>query len=73
MKYYVVFYILLISLFACTEQKQVSEESDSMQSEEIKMQLPTTRVGLEVDTHWGVEVRDPYRWMEDEEDVWPSG
>tara|TARA_A100001015_G_scaffold316228_1_gene429961 strand:+ start:1810 stop:4032 length:2223 start_codon:yes stop_codon:yes gene_type:complete len=56
------------TLVACTEQKQVSEESDSMQSEEIKMQLPTTRVGLEVDTHWGVEVRDPYRWMEDEED-----
>lgn len=34
--------------------------------EEIKINYPETRMGDVVDTYFGIEVPDPYRWLEDD-------
>jgi len=40
--------------------------SQSESLEDIKINYPETRMGDVVDTYFGVEVPDPYRWLEDD-------
>jgi prolyl oligopeptidase len=40
--------------------------SQSESLEDIKITYPETRMGDVVDTYFGVEVPDPYRWLEDD-------
>ncbi|WP_319500981.1 prolyl oligopeptidase family serine peptidase [uncultured Draconibacterium sp.] len=53
MKNTVLFVLAAIVLFACTEQQQ-------------KLDYPVTKKGDVKDTYFGVEVADPYRWLEDD-------
>ena len=53
MKNTVLFVLASIVLFACTEQQQ-------------KLDYPVTKKGDVKDTYFGVEVADPYRWLEDD-------
>jgi len=48
--------VLLLALFA----------SCSNQQTQIKMDYPQTRMGDVVDTYFGTDVPDPYRWLEDD-------
>ncbi|QIA09458.1 prolyl oligopeptidase family serine peptidase [Draconibacterium halophilum] len=49
----ILFVLASIVLFACTEQKP-------------KLEYPVTKKGDVKDTYFGVEVADPYRWLEDD-------
>lgn len=53
MKNTVLFVLASIVLFACTEQQK-------------KLEYPVTKKGDVKDTYFGVEVADPYRWLEDD-------
>ena len=53
MKNTVLFVLATLVLFACTEQKK-------------KLDYPVTKKGDVKDTYFGVEVADPYRWLEDD-------
>ncbi|WP_297097735.1 prolyl oligopeptidase family serine peptidase [uncultured Draconibacterium sp.] len=53
MKNTVLFVLASIVLFACTEQQK-------------KLDYPVTKKGDVKDTYFGVEVADPYRWLEDD-------
>lgn len=58
-------------LMACSPQ-QSSEQATEQQTEQqaqqesAQMQYPETREGNVVDTYFGTEVADPYRWLEDD-------
>ena len=56
--------LLLLSsiIFSCGEKS-----SFVMKPGEIN--YPVSRVAAQVDTLWGVEVSDPYRWLEDDRDA----
>ena len=53
MKNTVLFVLASIVLFACTEQQK-------------KLDYPVTKKGDVKDTYFGVEVADPYRWLEED-------
>ncbi|WP_319482314.1 prolyl oligopeptidase family serine peptidase [uncultured Draconibacterium sp.] len=53
MKNTVLFVLAALVLFACTEQQP-------------KLDYPVTKKGDVKDTYFGVEVADPYRWLEDD-------
>lgn len=53
MKNTVLFVLAAIVLFACNEQQP-------------KLDYPVTKKGEVKDTYFGVEVADPYRWLEDD-------
>ncbi|WP_303920332.1 prolyl oligopeptidase family protein [Draconibacterium sediminis] len=53
MKNTVLFVLAALVLFACNEQQQ-------------KLDYPVTKKGDVKDTYFGVEVADPYRWLEDD-------
>lgn len=53
MKNTVLFVLATLVLFACTEQQK-------------KLDYPVTKKGDVKDTYFGVEVADPYRWLEDD-------
>ena len=52
---------------ACTGGKQPDEPVTIENKQEVKMSYPETRREEVVDTLHGVEVADPYRWLEDAE------
>jgi len=67
---------LVVLLFACGKkitmletpvEKTVESVSES-QSElkEMKLTYPSTKKGDQVDEYHGIEVADPYRWLEDD-------
>jgi prolyl oligopeptidase len=43
-------------------------EPSSFRLKPGKITYPQTRVVNQIDTLWGVEVADPYRWLEDDRD-----
>ena len=47
-------------LTACSQSPSNDEEVNN------QMQYPETRKGDVVDTYFGTEVADPYRWLEDD-------
>lgn len=53
MKNTVLFVLASIALFACTEKKS-------------KLEYPVTKKEDVKDTYFGVEIADPYRWLEDD-------
>ncbi len=53
MKNTVLFVLATLVMFACTEQQK-------------KLDYPVTKKGEVKDTYFGVEVADPYRWLEDD-------
>ena len=44
---------------------QPSHKSQSPNSKEVRLQYPAARRGDQVDDYFGVQVADPYRWLED--------
>ncbi|MCP3138447.1 prolyl oligopeptidase family serine peptidase [Pyxidicoccus xibeiensis] len=65
----------LLSLVACASQKEAAREElpaaasaapPSQKQETPRMAYPATRAEQLVDTLHGVQVADPYRWLEDE-------
>ncbi|MGQ8364369.1 prolyl oligopeptidase family serine peptidase [Glaciecola sp. 1036] len=61
--------VLLSTLVACQpkteEASEVPKESESTVSSS-KTQYPVSRHGEVIDTYFGTEVADPYRWLEDD-------
>ncbi len=61
--------ILLLLIFACSKTKDMT-----VKEETSLMKYPKTARGAVVDTYFGTNVADPYRWLEDdrskETDVW---
>lgn len=49
--------LISILLISCSQSESL---------EDIKITYPETRMGDVVDTYFGVEVPDPYRWLEDD-------
>jgi len=60
-----------------SEQQENSKEQVQSAEQGHDMQYPETRIGDTVDTYFGTEVADPYRWLEDdrseETEAWVEG
>ncbi len=52
-----------LALVACGSPK---EEVEKQTWEQMKVNYPETQKGTVVDSLWGTEVADPYRWLEDD-------
>lgn len=53
----------ILTLFACKNNKDAQNEE---KSETVKLDYPDTKKVDTVDTYFGTEVKDPYRWLEDD-------
>lgn len=58
-------------LMACSPQQSSEQPTEQKaeqqaQQESAQMQYPETRKGEVIDTYFGTEVADPYRWLEDD-------
>jgi prolyl oligopeptidase len=53
------------SLFACQPKNEEAKYANT-EAEPIKVNYPTTAKGDVVDTYFGEQVADPYRWLEDD-------
>src|SRR5690554_5651655 len=53
--------LVAMTLIACDSNK-----SNQVEKENIKLKYPETRKGDQVDTYFGVDINDPYRWLEDD-------
>lgn len=51
----------LVALASCEDKKQASKQ--------MAVTYPTTQTGEHVDTYHGIDVPDPYRWLEDDRSV----
>lgn len=54
------------SLFACQPKDETASEYANTEAEPVKVNYPTTAKGDVVDTYFGEQVADPYRWLEDD-------
>lgn len=54
------------SLFACQPKDEAASEYANTEAEPTKVNYPTTAKGDVVDTYFGEQVADPYRWLEDD-------
>lgn len=54
----ILYVLLLTSVIACKEQKETKEKTT--------LNYPKTKKVDTVDTYFGTEVKDPYRWLEDD-------
>src|SRR5690554_1790495 len=59
MKFKIVPAILILALIGCQEKPQKEKEK-------LTVTYPDTKKVDTVDTYFGVEVKDPYRWLEDD-------
>lgn len=60
----IIFPFIFISLIACQDQENKKEEDHTQK--EIALKYPKTNKVDTVDTYFGTEVKDPYRWLEDD-------
>ena len=58
------------ALLSCgTSQQQAPQQEQPVQTTQTPsntLEYPETRKGNTVDTYFGTEVKDPYRWLEDD-------
>ena len=52
---------------ACDVTHQIEEGNMQSSIDTSELHPPATRTETIVDTHWGVTVEDPYRWLEEED------
>jgi prolyl oligopeptidase len=57
--------VLVSSLAACTE-KNSTIITPQQNVKTVKMIYPVTKQGNVIDTYFGNQVKDPYRWLEDD-------
>src|SRR5690554_3223147 len=64
--FYIMKKIIIPALVAMTLIACDSNKSNQVEKENIKLKYPETRKGDQVDTYFGVDINDPYRWLEDD-------
>ena len=57
----------LLAVVACDATDRVEEGSMPLSTDINEFEPPMTRVENVVDSHWGVQVEDPYRWLENDD------
>ena len=57
----------LLAVVACDATDWVEEGSMPLSTDINEFEPPMTRVENVVDSHWGVQVEDPYRWLENDD------
>lgn len=60
----IIFPFIIMSLIACQNQENKKEQDHTQK--EIALNYPKTNKIDTIDTYFGAEVKDPYRWLEDD-------
>lgn len=67
--------LFIVLLYACSNKITMVETSDvetpvkenvELELKEMKLTYPPTKKGNQIDKYHGIEVADPYRWLEDD-------